>query len=177
MHVKLNESKEVKKQNLEHLKKGIENFAVGLVHAEWCGHCKNFRSEWDKFVSSKNKDLVTFEVESEQLQKLKQQDANLHKKVTSEVIGYPTILAFKDGKYKYYDGARDSESLLKFVEKIKQEGDKAKKPKQALKQTLKKPGQPAKKTKKGGDSLAQQTKKDMTKVNQSLYDWLRKIFQ
>jgi len=68
------------------LSKAMQNGRViVLYHADWCGHCKDFMPEWQKFISvMENKpelDCMTAEVES----------ANLGLLPEASVEGFPTI--------------------------------------------------------------------------------------
>jgi thiol-disulfide isomerase/thioredoxin len=64
---------------------------IVLYHAEWCGHCKDFMPEWQKFIAvMKNKsevDCMTAEVES----------ANLGLIPEAGVEGFPTIRYYNAG--------------------------------------------------------------------------------
>eukprot|EP01025_Chloroclados_australasicus_P045256 TRINITY_DN49405_c1_g1_i2.p4 TRINITY_DN49405_c1_g1~~TRINITY_DN49405_c1_g1_i2.p4 ORF type:complete len:146 (+),score=12.42 TRINITY_DN49405_c1_g1_i2:267-704(+) len=89
-----------------------EKVAFIKFYAPWCGHCKNLAPTWaqlgDKFAN--DSDIIIAHV-----------DCTLHKGVCAqaEVKGYPTLKAFINGEeYKAYSGARDLNSLTKFIKEV-----------------------------------------------------------
>jgi hypothetical protein len=88
-----------------------------LYYTEWCGYSRQFLPEWKKLKSEilsselKNKiDIIEYNCENDKEICMK-----------SNVRGYPTIIFHKleNGEIKNipYDGQRDSQSILKFLEK------------------------------------------------------------
>jgi len=78
-----------------------------LFHAEWCGHCKKMKPEWDKFKNGKYgkhcKDYESKEITPEMSEKY-------------GVKGYPTILLLKeDIVVTKYEGKRDVGSFEEFI--------------------------------------------------------------
>jgi thioredoxin-like negative regulator of GroEL len=79
-----------------------------LFKAEWCGHCKNFKSTWAKLQEDEdmqNKvEFVTY-------------DADNHKNEISKfgIEGFPTIILHKGDKTIEFNGQRDLENLKNFV--------------------------------------------------------------
>jgi len=81
---------------------------VYLFKAEWCGHCKGFKSTWEKI----QKDL-----------KGKYQFITLDSENNKEEIsqwgikGYPTIIKKVKNNAEEYVGPRDEISVKEFIEK------------------------------------------------------------
>jgi len=78
-----------------------------LFYADWCGHCKTMKPEWDKFKNGKYgkhcKDYESKEITSEMSEKY-------------GVKGYPTILLLKeDVVVTKYEGGRDVGSFEEFI--------------------------------------------------------------
>jgi len=99
------------KKNL-HNGEGI--VTVGLIYANWCGHCQALKPEWQKMKSNMNKGSYQFH-EIEDSDKMK--DIKIHKlnkrirngKLSAN--GYPTIFKVKGGNLEYYQGERTSEQM------------------------------------------------------------------
>jgi len=81
--------------------------------APWCGHCKNLAPTWDELSDAFGKDsgkVVIAKV-----------DADAHKELGSRfgVTGFPTLKFFSKGgdksTPKAYDGGRDLDALVQFV--------------------------------------------------------------
>jgi thiol-disulfide isomerase/thioredoxin len=95
-----------------------------LYYANWCGHCKRFEPEWDKFSEQINdmgnkigkSDITVDKIEDN---KISQGSVLINGK---EIRGYPTVkISVSDDKGKTveyeYAGKRDAKSLLNHFEK------------------------------------------------------------
>lgn len=82
---------------------------IYLFKAEWCGHCKAFKSTW-KDLSKNLKSKYNFKV----------YDADEHKKEIKQwgIGGFPTIIAKKGNTATEYVGPRVYESLEEFFSSI-----------------------------------------------------------
>ena len=111
----------VNKSNREGFEGGAPNLTpakgeciVALFYAEWCGHCKTMKPEYEKATSalngSKNPKGKTLRFEKVDCDENKE----LAKKY--DVSGYPTIKILNDdGTQDDYDGARSFEGLKKYL--------------------------------------------------------------
>lgn len=91
------------------------------IYAEWCIHCQNMKTEWEKLAETTKPNTIIKELEeskdsneiSSVLRKLKYKDS----------FGFPTIIfVCKKGKgfvYKRYEGERTSIEFNKFIEDCK----------------------------------------------------------
>jgi thiol-disulfide isomerase/thioredoxin len=93
-------------------------FVVGLIYADWCGHCQHLKPEWEKMKqsllnNSKFKHGKIIEIEDSDLEKetkLKSIDENL------TVEGFPTIVKKENGSpVEVFQGDRTSPALLQWV--------------------------------------------------------------
>lgn len=89
---------------------------IGLVHAEWCGHCKELKPKWDEMKSKINPSQSHIEIKEVEesdtrgISELKQNHSSL------EINGYPTIFKISPvGKIEYYQGEREVDSLVKWA--------------------------------------------------------------
>ena len=92
-------------------------------YADWCGHCTNMKSEWEKLESKckTNNKLNIARVNDEMKDKL-------HNNIGNDVMGFPTIRLYNNGKLdNEYKGERDNNSLLEFllnrIKTLKKKGD------------------------------------------------------
>lgn len=82
---------------------------VVLYYAEWCGHCKTMKPEWNKFISNmkSNKKINIADVNSDYIHDLK------HKPT---IDGFPTIKMYNNGnEVAKFDGERVSDHIGKFA--------------------------------------------------------------
>jgi len=84
------------------------------VWAPWCGHCKELNKIWPfvekKIRKTKGDGLLVSIVET--------MIPNVNCLDSREVPGYPWIFSMKGGgKKKEYNGSRDVDSLVKYIEK------------------------------------------------------------
>jgi len=78
-------------------------------YAPWCGHCKQLAPTWDKLGEHFKDDESVIIAKS---------DATANEFAGVEVQGFPTIKYFPKGEKQIvdYNGGRDLDSLIKFVE-------------------------------------------------------------
>ena len=103
----LNESFESSANELPNKLK-TEGKQLVLFYADWCGHCKKIKPDWD--AASK-------EIGNEKMIKVNVGDGTEeHKKTMSEygIQGFPTIIIFENGKPKGTFDSRDKKSFLDF---------------------------------------------------------------
>jgi len=101
-----------------YLKEGFENIDLDnetksgkqlvLFYADWCGHCKKIKPEWDQATTEiKDKDKKMLKINcgggSEKEKELMEK---------YNIDGYPTIILFKDGKPSPYEGARNKDAFI-----------------------------------------------------------------
>jgi thiol-disulfide isomerase/thioredoxin len=91
---------------------------VGLIYANWCGHCQQLRPHWDKM--KQNIDRVLLRQNGEIIE-LEDSDPGRTEKMRQihpdlDVAGYPTIFKVtKDGKLHMYDGERIATKLTEWA--------------------------------------------------------------
>ena len=77
-----------------------------LFKAEWCGHCRNFKDTWKQLQNNnelKNKvDFITID----------HSDSNIK---NWNIEGYPTILLEKNNNKIEFNGARQENNIIDFV--------------------------------------------------------------
>ena len=88
---------------------------VGKVYANWCGHCKNLKPEWNRMKTNIHKKkgkkhIVYAEVEENEIGTKLQNIEKTHN-VKVNVTGYPTLFRIVGGKIEYYNGNRESRQM------------------------------------------------------------------
>jgi thiol-disulfide isomerase/thioredoxin len=91
---------------------------IGLIHANWCGHCQALKPEWKKMkynvMKSPSSSSYRF-MEIEDSDKAKDYKINvINSKLKGgklEVNGFPTIFKIHGGKVHYYEGERNAHGL------------------------------------------------------------------
>lgn len=83
------------------------NYYLTLFYADWCGHCKKMKPEWDKLKTgkygSKCKEYESNEITSEMSEKY-------------GIQGYPTIILLKDDEVvTKYEGGREQRDFEEFL--------------------------------------------------------------
>ena len=97
---------------------------VAGFFAAWCGHCKTFKPEWEKFTkqaeTSPIKGLIAT-IPEEHMKGAKCDQTNFQ--------GFPTVRIFKDRGFEDYSGKRDAKALMDHIKTIVmvQRGGKKKK--------------------------------------------------
>jgi len=89
---------------------------VGLVHANWCGHCQHLMPEWNKMENNIKNDpklntkCEIVKIESENISnELPKYENMINEKIP--VDGYPTIFLIKDKKIEKYGGQRSAAAI------------------------------------------------------------------
>ena len=86
-----------------------EDTYVGKLYADWCGHCKHMKKDWDIMQNTLEQDQgpVVLNVESSNETDFLNLNPNF------EPQGYPTIFKKKPKKhFEYYKGPRNSEAFI-----------------------------------------------------------------
>jgi len=104
-------------RTIKHIKKPV---VVGLVYADWCGHCKQLEPEWKKMkqniLNSKlSKKCEIVDIESKTVDKILPKYAKMTKENNIPVEGYPTIFLIKNGMLEKYGGQREANALGTWV--------------------------------------------------------------
>jgi len=126
---------------------------VGLVHANWCGHCKQLMPEWNRMEEniSKNQKINNMckivKIESEHINEELPKYTEMTKRKNIPVQGYPTIFMIKQNRMvDMYGGERSAEALEQWISDatINQNGGKK------TKRNTRKNRKTSKKTSKNG---------------------------
>jgi thiol-disulfide isomerase/thioredoxin len=86
----------------------INNPSLILFHADWCGHCKTFMPIWDKFknqINTKNYNIIQIESKNPFTNKIQ------------VLQGYPSVFYINNNKAIEYNGDRNVNSLINFINK------------------------------------------------------------
>ena len=81
--------------------------------AAWCGHCKTFKPEWQKFADEAEKsplEALIATIPEEHMKGAKCDQTNFQ--------GFPTVRIFKDGGFEDYKGKREANALMDHIKMI-----------------------------------------------------------
>jgi protein disulfide-isomerase A1 len=80
-----------------------------LHYANYCGHCIRFKPVWATVVAAlaANRGIHVVEIEAT--------NADILKKYTNDIRGYPTIRVLKNGSFTEYTGARALTPIVNFA--------------------------------------------------------------
>jgi thioredoxin 1 len=100
---------------------------IVLYWASWCGHCIQFKEDWNSFI--KISKIDTAQIESAH--------NGLASSDKHSVSSYPTLKLFTNGKMILFENERTIESLMSFVKKNVKSSSVKTKAKSTIKPTKK----------------------------------------
>jgi thiol-disulfide isomerase/thioredoxin len=106
-------------QNSQDIQEIQKNHEIGNIptlsffYTNWCGHCKQFKPEWEKFETIINNSNLKGTITLEKIDC----DKNKDKCTANNIKGFPAVLLQKtDGTVIIYSSyPRTAESLLDFI--------------------------------------------------------------
>lgn len=91
---------------------------VGLIHADWCGHCQRLMPKWNEMKNGINVNHEIMEIEFSDPEKdNKLMDLNRRIQGDKEIYisGYPTVFRIDDkGKLDYFEKEHEVDPLMDF---------------------------------------------------------------
>jgi len=105
------------KSKSKYTQKNREKVVVGLVYANWCGHCQALKPEWARMKKIVPIHRVSFVEINEQKKDAHIENLNrVHNVALPSPDGYPTIFRFgPDKQIEYYNGERMAHPLAKWA--------------------------------------------------------------
>jgi thiol-disulfide isomerase/thioredoxin len=91
---------------------------IGLIHANWCGHCQALKPVWQEMKQDLNDDFDIQEIEDSDKNK-EEKKSKLNEKIKGgkeiQANGFPTIFKIVDGEIQYFEGDRTKEKLVSWA--------------------------------------------------------------
>jgi thiol-disulfide isomerase/thioredoxin len=90
---------------------------IGVIHANWCGHCQMLMPKWKLFKKALNgnKNITIIEIEDgdhDKDQRIERLNLKINdKSVRLQASGFPTIFKIQHGHLEYYNGNREPGAL------------------------------------------------------------------
>lgn len=106
---------ELTSTNFEHQTQSATGQTTGKwfvkFYAPWCGHCQMLEPKWEELSSTVSQNHADDGIVVARI------DASKYRDIGTRfgVKGFPTLIYFAERKMHFYKGARDVESLVKFV--------------------------------------------------------------
>uniref|UniRef100_A0A6C0DR85 Thioredoxin domain-containing protein n=1 Tax=viral metagenome TaxID=1070528 RepID=A0A6C0DR85_9ZZZZ len=94
---------------------------VGVIHAEWCGHCQQLMPEWkkleDEYENNNKVKIMKLEAsESNKADELNKLNSQIKGGKKVEENGYPTIFMIKGGNLLYNEKDRSVDGLRDWIQ-------------------------------------------------------------
>jgi len=88
-----------------------DKISVILFYADWCGHCKTFKPNWDEWSKE-------FEKTHDDIQFNSVEDKELQSKEWSDfkISGFPTLMMIKNDKQILFQGPRTKELIEEWID-------------------------------------------------------------
>lgn len=118
--LKLHKSTDLTTKKMNLLKKMLKENTIFFIHSNSCGHCIDFKPEWDKFKTKNKINIV--EIESEALIEINKSHKVIFKKIcpSNGLVYFPMLVLLNNNNSKtkkyIYDGERKSKIIKKYVE-------------------------------------------------------------
>ena len=107
---------------------GIDNHKpmILLIHADWCGHCKQLMPQWDDMSKQiDNNDDRVLTIKKIEVSDLDSELANLENAgiidvnvMKPNVNGYPTMGSITNKTFTKYEGGRSTDELVAWVDSV-----------------------------------------------------------
>ena len=78
-----------------------------LFYAPWCGHCKSMMGDWTQLEQKAPNGMKIVKVNCDEQPEI----ASRH-----DVKGFPTIVLFKGGKKIHFEGPRNLDNFMQFIQ-------------------------------------------------------------
>lgn len=116
MILELNSSTDDVRSKFKDINNALDNNTVVLIWAVWCPHCVQMKDAWAKYKSSVGSNINIVEIESSNLDKIKQQNNKLFNRLSckSNRVFFPMIKFWKDKQATDFNEDRTFAKLKKF---------------------------------------------------------------
>ena len=161
--------------NVDAFNKDVKNGTAMVAYtADWCGHCKSLKPHWNNFQNKCSRKKCRKPVTVASCDVPTNQGKAFY---ANNVRGFPTIVAFKNGKLKKtfspVDGNRENpKDLEKFLRSVMEITSKKSKKSKKTKKRKKKKG---KKSRKKGKKSRKKGKKSRKKISRKKFKKLAKM--
>lgn len=90
---------------------------IGLIYAEWCGHCSSFKPIWENISNKikKNHNNITIRDINHTEEKLEASNVEFMKIHNIQVNGYPTIYKISRNNVIYFSGERKPYNIYSWI--------------------------------------------------------------